>query len=135
MTTHRITVGCLTGAVAAVLFAGPLFAQSESPSQAYLAFVAAAPKAGSLAELLPRLSEAYQAMLTAQPKKQQTVWLERLKDSADMVDVKITKETVVGGKCTLEGTAKSRKGLPLHGKVQLVKESGSWKLDEQTWTT
>jgi hypothetical protein len=135
MTNRRIAARCLSGAVAAVLLAGPVLGQSESPSQAYLGFVAAAPKARSLEELLPRLSAEYQAMLTAQPKEQQPVWLERLKDSVDMVDVKITKETIVGGKCTLEGTAKSRKGLPLHGKVQLVKENGGWKLDEQMWST
>ena len=47
----------------------------------------------------------------------------------------ITKETVDGMKCTLEGTAKSSKGMALKGKVFLVKEDGAWKLDEQGWST
>jgi hypothetical protein len=52
-----------------------------------------------------------------------------------MTEIKISKETVNGMKCTLEGTAKSSKGLPLKGKVFLVKEEGAWKLDEQGWST
>ena len=44
---------------------------------------------------------------------------------------KVTKETVNGEKCTLEGTAKSNNGFALKGKVFLVREDGAWKLDEQ----
>lgn len=110
-------------------------AQAKSPTEAYLAFVAAAQKAKSLEDVLPHLSKQYSAMLSAQPNDRKPVWLERLKDSADMTEIKIGKETINGMKCTLEGTAKSSKGNPLKGKVFLVKEDGAWKLDEQGWST
>jgi hypothetical protein len=122
-------------ALFACLSSEPALAQAKSPTEAYLAFVAAAQKAKSLEEVLPHLSKEYRAMLAAQAKDQKPVWLQRLRDSADMTDIKITKETVSGEKCTLEGTAKSSKGFPLKGKAFLVKEDGAWKLDEQGWST
>jgi hypothetical protein len=110
-------------------------AQVQSPSEAYQGYLAAAKKATSLDELLPHLSKEYRAMLTAQPKDNKGVWLERLKESADMTEVKIGKETITGSKCTLEATAKSHRGMALKGKVFLVKEDGGWKLDEEGWST
>jgi hypothetical protein len=133
---YRSTVSLSLGvALAVCLFSERAQAQAKSPTDAYLAFVATAQKAKSLDEVLPHLSKEYRAMLSAQPNDQKPVWLQRLKDSADMLDIKIGKETVTGEKCTLEGTAKSKKGFPLKGKVFLVKEDGGWKLDEQGWST
>jgi hypothetical protein len=122
-------------ALALCLSPVPALAQAKSPTEAYLAFVAAAQKAKSLDEVMPHLSKEYRAMLSAQPGDKKPVWLQRLKDSADMQDIKVTKETISGEKCTLEGTAKSSKGFALKGKVFLVREDGAWKLDEQGWST
>ena len=121
--------------VVAVLLPVDIPAQSQTPTQAYLAFVSAAPKASSLKELLPYLSEAYQAMLTAQPEGERALWLQRLKESVDMADIEVVSETIDGDTCTLKATAKNAQGIPLHGKVILVKEKGAWKLDEQFWAT
>ncbi len=131
-TMSRLWLGV---AVAFVAASAVEAAPEPSPSAAYIAYVAAAQKATSLDELLPRLSKAYQAMLSAQPKEQKGVWLERLKEAASMTDIKIAKETIAGSKCTLEGTATSQRGMPLKGKVFLVKEDGGWKLDEEAWST
>jgi hypothetical protein len=122
-------------ALVMLLISSASVAQGQSPSEAYQAYLAAAKKATSLDELLPYLSKEYRAMLTAQPKDQKGVWLKRLKDTADMADVRIGKETITGDKCTLEATAKGHSGMPLKGKVFLVKEDGGWKLDEQGWST
>ncbi len=131
-TMSRLWLGVAVAFVAgSVLEAAP----EPSPSAAYIAYVAAAKKATSLDELLPHLSKAYQAMLSAQPKEQKGVWLERLKEGASMRDIKIGKETIAGSKCTLEGTATSQRGMPWKGKVFLVKEDGGWKLDEEAWST
>ena len=133
---YRSTIALFLGvALIMCVVSPPARAQAKSPTEAYLAFVAAAQKAKSLDEIVPHLSKDYRAMLSAQANDQKPVWLQRLKDSADMLDIKITKETVSGDKCTLEGTAKSKKDLPLKGKVFLVKEDGGWKLDEQGWST
>lgn len=118
-----------------VLLSNSAVGQEQSPSNAYLAFVTAAQKATSLDQLLPYLSKEYRSMLTAQPTDKKGVWLKRLKDSGDKTDIKISKETITGSKCTLEATAKDHSGTPLKGKIGLVKEDGAWKLDEQGWST
>jgi hypothetical protein len=120
----------ITGA--AVLAAGE---PAKSPTQAYLDYHAAVLKAQTLPEVLPYLSAAYRGMLESRPKKDHPVWLERLKESANVTDLKIGKETITGDKCTLEGTATSARGNAVHGKVNLVKEGGAWKLDEEFWAT
>jgi hypothetical protein len=81
------------------------------------------------------LSAAYRGMLESRPKKDHGVWLERLKDSVNIKDMKINKETIDGDKCTLEATGTSARGNAVKGKISLVKEGGAWKLDEQFWST
>ena len=112
-----------------------ILAQEKTPTQTYLEYQAAVQKATSLPEVLPRLSAAYRGMLESRPKKDQPVWLERLKESSNIKDLKITKETISGDKCTLEGSGTSARGNSVRGKVNLVKEGGAWKLDEEFWAT
>ena len=112
-----------------------ILAEPKTPTQAYLEYQAAVQKATSLAEILPRLSAAYRAMLESRPKKEHPVLLGRLKETSDVKDLKITKETISGDKCTLEGSGTSARGNPMKGKVNLVKEGGAWKLDEEFWAT
>jgi len=135
MMKSRAWIAALGCAVIALALSSPALAQAKSPTDAYLAFAKAAPKATSLDTLLPFLSKVYRGNLSSQPAEKKPVWLQRLKDSVDMTDMKITKETITGDKCTLEGTAKGKSGLPLKGKVFLLKEDGEWKLDEQVWST
>ena len=60
------------------------------------------------------------------------VWLERFKESeADKLEMKVTKETINGNSATLEGTAKSKEGWLLKGKVILIKEDGRWGIEHQ----
>jgi hypothetical protein len=125
------------GSVAAQATApGPAKAvpSAKTPTQAFLDYDAAVRKAKTLAEVLPYLSAEYRAMLESRPKADQPVWLGRLKESP-VKDLKVTKETVTGNKCTLEATGTSEKGNAVHGKIILVKEDGAWKLDEQFWAT
>jgi hypothetical protein len=112
-----------------------ILAEEKTPTQAYLEYQAAVQKATSLAEVLPRLSAAYRAMLESHPKKEHPVWLERLKQSSNIKDLKITKETISGDKCALDGNGTSARGNSVKGKVNLVKEGGAWKLDEEFWAT
>lgn len=119
-------LGCLATALAA---------PAKTPTQSYLDFHAALQKAKTLDEVLPYLSAAYRGMLESQPKSERAVWLGRLKDTSNGKDLKITKETINGDACTLEGTATSARGNVMKGKISLVKEGGAWKLDEEGWAT
>ena len=121
-------LGCL---VWTSLFASP----GKTPTQSYLDYHAALQKARTLDEVLPYMSAAYRAMLESQPKSDRPVWLGRLKDMSSGKDLKVTKETIKGDACTLEGTATSAKGNLMRGKISMVKEGGSWKLDEEGWAT
>jgi hypothetical protein len=126
------------GLLILVLCASPSLAAGEpakSPTQAYLDYHAAVLKARTLSEVLPYLSAEYRGMLGSKPKKDHPVLLERLKETANVKDLKIGRETIAGDKCTLEGTATSARGNAVHGKVNLVREGGAWKLDEEFWTT
>ena len=128
----RIGLGALlVGLAWTSLAASP----AKSPTQSYLDFHAALEKAKTLDEVLPYLSAAYRSMLESQPKSDRPVWLGRLKDMSNGKDLKITKETINGDACTLEGTATSAKGNAMRGKISMVKEGGSWKLDEEGWAT
>ncbi len=134
----RTRLCVVMGICAAVVFLGARSAagaDAKTPTQAYLDYHDAVVKAKALPEVLPHLSRAYRGMLESQPKKDQPVWLGRLKESANVKNLKITKETVDGDKCTLEGTATSARGNALRGKVSLVREGGAWKLDEEGWAT
>lgn len=120
---------------ACVLGSVVLAAESKSPTQAYIEYHDAVVKAATLSEVLPHLSTAYRGMLESRPKKDQPEWLARLKETANMKDIKIVKETINGAKCTLEATATSARGNSMKGKISLVMEKGSWKLDEEGWST
>ena len=127
-----VGIGILFGCVASSPVTGE---QAKSPTQAFLDYHAAVLKAQTLSEVLPYLSAEYRGMLESRPKKDHPVWLERLKETANVKDLKIGKDTITGDKCTLEGTATSARGNAVHGKVNLVREGGAWKLDEEFWAT
>lgn len=131
---HIFAVGLWT-LLGSVFLSSAVVAESKTPTQAYLEYQAAVQKATSLAEVLPRLSAAYRAILESHPKKEHPVWLERLKESSNIKDLKITRETISGDKCTLDGSGTSARGNPVKGKVNLVKEGGAWKVDEEFWAT
>ena len=130
---RRAIVFALAGTLSAAVLSAASPATPRSPSDSYLAFVAAAKKATALDTLLPFLSKEWAGNLKAQPTEKWPVWLGRLKDVK--TDIKITKETINGAKCTLETTGKSPDGTAMRGKVFLVQEDGEWKLDEEVWST
>ena len=126
-------------AVALAVFLGSLIGTSlaadKTPTQSYLDYYAALEKAKTVDEVFPYLSNEWRGMIESQPKSDRPVWLGRLRDGVPAKNLKITKETVNGDKCTLEGTGTSAKGNAIHGKIMLVKEKGTWKLDEEAWAT
>jgi hypothetical protein len=109
--------------------------KAKTPSQSYLDYRAALEKATTLDEVLPFLSMAYCGMLEARPKEDHPVWLQRLKEAEEMKDVKIIRENIHGGTCTVITSGTSAKGNAIKGKITMVLEGGAWKLDESVWTT
>ena len=110
-------------------------AESKTGTQVYLDYHATLMKATKLEEILPYLSAEYRGMLESRPKKDGPVWLGRLKEGTPVKDLKVTKETVEGNKCTVEGTGTSARGNAIHGRIHLVKEGGAWKIEDEAWAT
>lgn len=135
MKIRRLFAAALAALLVCAVLSSIAVAEAKTPTQTYLDYSAAVRNAKSLAEVLPYLSKEYRGMLESQPKKDHPVWLGRLKETAPVKDLKITKETINGDKCTLEGTGTSARGNSVKGKVSLVKEGGAWKLDEEGWAT
>lgn len=109
-------------------------ADEKTGTQVYLDYRAALQKATKLEEILPYMSAEYRQMLQSQPKDA-ALWLGRLREGTPVKDLKVTKETIDGDKCTVEGTGTSARGNAIHGKIHLVKEGGAWKIDEEAWAT
>ncbi len=131
---NRILAVGICALLACTFWPSIAVAESKTPTQAYLEYNAAVTKATALTEVLPYLSAEYRAMLESRPKADHPVWLKRLKEGT-VQDVKITKETITGIKCTLEGTGTSPRGNAMKGKIVLVKEESGWKLDSEAWAT
>jgi hypothetical protein len=132
--TDIMRLRCIVIIATVLLLAFQAAAQDKSPAQAYTEYHKAVIKAETLSEILPYLSHAYRLMLESRPRENHRVWLTNLKEDL-VTDLKITKETVAGNSCTLEATGKSKRGNMMKGKIVLVKEGDSWKLDEQLWIT
>jgi len=88
-----------------------------------------------LSEMYPHISAAWKKNLQSLSKDRQPRFLESFTASSKQQDMKITKESITGSTCVLEGTAKNASGFPLKGKVTMVKEGGEWKVDEEGWGT
>ena len=118
-----------------MLLSTAVSAQPKTPTQMYLDYVGVVSKAKTLAEVLPYLSKEYRTNLESVAKADQPVWLKRLQDSVAYTDLKVTKETITGAKCTLETTGTSGRGNAMHGKIMLIKEGADWKLEDAFWAT
>lgn len=101
------------------------------PTTAYLEFMAVAQKATSFEHIAPYLSDALKKALST--KDAQAGMFKYFKITIDLVDLKVTKETVTGDGCVLLATAKDKAGKPASGKIDLVREKGQWKFDDHGW--
>jgi uncharacterized membrane protein YqiK len=110
-------------------------AQNETATQFYQRYLAAFAKAKAIEDILPFMAEANRKQAEATPKEDRDKMFGLLKILSHH-DVKVLKEErAADGKTILsvEGIDDDKK--PGTGKVTLVKESGAWKIGEESWTT
>lgn len=111
------------------------WAQTKAPQAVYLEFLAAVKKATSVDQIAPHLSSEFRTMLKGQPQEA-AKWLQHRKsDAAAMTNFKVTKESISGDRCVLDATALDGSGRASTGKIELIREKGVWKVDEETWVT
>jgi hypothetical protein len=136
MTPTRIFVFGLVLSLGFAVLAAVAPAKPKTPTQAYLDYCAALEKAKTLDEVFPFLSKNFCYMLQFGPKAKEEypTWLHNLqRDSGEVKDAKITRETITGDTCALEGTGKSNDGTAMKGKINMVREGGAWKVDMADW--
>ena len=111
----------------------PLFAQAGAPLDAYKKYLDAASKATKPDALFPFISKEYKSLLQNAPKAEVEKMLKMHIAKDKLSDIVVKSQQVDAGKAVLELTAKTGDGRPAQGKVNMVKEAGAWKLDEDAW--
>jgi len=113
----------------------PLFAQSRTAMDAYKTYLDAASKATSRDALFPFISKEYKSLLQKAPKAEVDKMIKMGIAKEKLADIAVKSQQLTASKAVLELTAKTGDGRPATGKVTMVKEGGTWKLDEDAWAT
>jgi len=133
MATRRLVIAAI--AFFWTLSASQTFARGQKPGDMYLEFVAAAKKASAFDKIAPYLSTVLLRDLKAAPQEEREKWFKYMKDIWNLADITFTKESISGDRCVLEATAKTATGKSAKAKIDLVREQGVWKLDEEAWAS
>jgi hypothetical protein len=118
----------------ALTFAVPAMARAEQAPQSatefYQAYRKAFAKAQKIEDLLPMMAASRRKQMEKTPADERNMMFGMLKEmTAEQGEVKVLKETATATGAELAVQAKDGKGT-----VTLVKESGAWKLDKESWT-
>jgi hypothetical protein len=120
-----------------LVIAGPVWTQKpdQTASQFYMAYRAAFDKAASIEQLLPYMSKPTRAQVDATPAAERAKMFEVVKMLGTLTSVKVLKETKTadGVTLTVEGIDSDKKKTT--GQVEVVRESGAWKLGGESWSS
>jgi hypothetical protein len=110
-------------------------AQSQTPSEFYLAYRGVFDKATTVDEIVAYQSARVRKQIAGSSKAERDKNFELMKIMGTLTNVKVVKETAAPDSATLavEGLDADRKKST--GKVTLVKEGGSWKIDTEDWSS
>jgi hypothetical protein len=130
---RTIALGLLALSLAMGAAVLPVSAQGKTPLDAYKAYLDAASKATKPDALFPFVSKDYKSLLQNAPKAEVEKMIKMHIAKDKLSDIAVTSQKVDASKAVLELTAKTGDGRPAQGKVNMVKEAGAWKLDEDAW--
>lgn len=109
----------------------------QTPTQFYQRFLKAQAKSQDLKSLSPFFTRAKVKKLNTYSDAELVKFHQIIK-MMNIHAIRIEEEKLRGDQATLTATAKmnsfSGKVIPAWGTVELVKESGSWKISEETWS-
>ena len=110
-------------------------APAGTPSEAYLAYRKVFDRAKAFEELWPFMDKATLARARAAPPKEAQGLFLLIKGLSDVRNVAIVEETVTGDSATLLAAGDNAgTGQRSRATVQLVKEDGAWKIQQESWT-
>lgn len=127
-------MGVAIFAVAAVLVvpsAVATHAQATDPFEFYKNYLGVLANANTLDVLLPYYTKELSGGLSKMPKDMQANYVKMNKRVP--LDIKVTKQTVNTQNARFEMVAKDADGQRMTGSVTLVKEGGTWKIDDAVW--
>ena len=105
--------------------------QSNDAFNVYKQYLAVLAKADSLESLLPYYTKELSSGLTRMPTDMQANYLKM--NRRTLTDVKVSKQQVDANKAYFEMSAKAADGQQTTGSATLVKEGGTWKIDDEAW--
>jgi len=119
-----------------LLVTASVFAQAAtSPSDFYLQYRKAFDAAKKIEDVLPFMSADTTKQIQATPPAERGQMFEMIKMMGALTNVKITKETKTANGATLTVNAIDSDKKPTVGTIDIVQESGKWKLGKESWSS
>ena len=119
-----------------LLVTASVFAQAAtSPSDFYLQYRKAFDAAKKIEDVLPFVSADTTKQIQATPPAERGQMFEMIKMMGTLTNVKITKETKTATGATLTVNAIDSDKKPTVGTIDIVQESGKWKLGKESWSS
>ncbi|MBK6393699.1 MAG: hypothetical protein IPF73_02655 [Betaproteobacteria bacterium] len=103
-------------------------------ARAYLDLRAAAGKATKADAVLPQLSANYRRVVAGMPSAERDEWFLRFKRFPP-TPVTIQAQAVAGDRGALGAVARDAAHVKWSGRIEMVREGGAWKLDDETWSS
>jgi hypothetical protein len=104
---------------------------ASDPLEFYKGYLAVLAKAKSLDELLPYYTHELGDGLRKMPAEMQANYIKM--NAHVLTDLKVTKQQVDSSKAVFEMSARTADGRETTGSATLVKESGAWKVEDESW--
>ena len=109
-------------------------AQTQTASEFYMAYRAAFTKAKTIDDLSSYMSKEMRAKVDETPAAERPKMFEFIKQmSTAMTNVKVIKETKTDDGVTLTVEAMDGKEK-MTGQIQILRESGAWKVGRESWS-
>ena len=120
-----------------LLSTASVFAQAatQSASDFYLQYRKAFDAAKKIEDVLPFMSADTTKQIQATPPAERGQMFEMIKMMGALTNVKITKETKTATGATLTVNAIDSDKKPTVGTIDIVQESGKWKLGKESWSS
>jgi hypothetical protein len=118
-----------------LLVTASAFAQATSASDFYLQYRKAFDAAKKIEDVLPFMSADTTKQIQATPPAERGQMFEMIKMMGTLTNVKITKETKTASGATLTVNAIDSDKKPTVGTIDIVQESGKWKLGKESWSS
>lgn len=132
--SHRAASIGLALCAAAVVVAS-LAAQTKTASQFYMDYRVAFDKATKIDDVLPYMSKQRVDQVAATPADERAKMFEMIKMMGTLTEVKVLKEANSADGATLTVEALDPDKKKTTGTIKIIKESGAWKIDGESWSS